>query len=82
MTKEVMNKRIKELAKTYLSHERFGLDGESTIEDYYEFYPEELEYFVELIVKECIYVISESREVRQTAYYYRNRLAEHFGVEK
>ena len=81
MTKEAMNKRIKELAKTYLSHERFGPYGESTIEDYYEFYPNELEDFVELIARECINVISESREVRQTAYYYRNRLAEHFGVE-
>ena len=49
-----MNKRIKELAKTYLSHERFGPYGESTMEDYYEFYPNELEDFVELIVKECL----------------------------
>ena len=48
-----MNERIKLLAKTYLIHERFGPDGESTIEDYYEFYPEELEYFVGLIVGEC-----------------------------
>jgi len=40
----------------------------------------ELEKFAELIVRECINVIAESREVRQTAYYYRNRLAEHFGV--
>ena len=76
-----MNERIKLLAKTYLSHERFGPYGESTMEDYYEFYPNELEDFVELIARECINVISESREVRQTAYYYRNRLAEHFGVE-
>ena len=42
---------------------------------------EGLDQFAELIVRECINVISESREVRQTAYYYRNRLAEHFGVE-
>jgi len=43
---------------------------------------EGLDQFAELIVRECINVISESREVRQTAYYYRNRLAEHFGVEE
>ena len=40
------------------------------------------ELFAELIVQECINVIAESREVRQTAYYYRNRLAEHFGVKE
>ena len=43
---------------------------------------EGLDQFAELIVRECINVISESREVRQTAYYYRNRVAEHFGVKK
>ena len=54
-----MNERIRELAKTYLIHERFGPDGESTIEDYYEFYPEELEYFVGLIVQECAEICLE-----------------------
>ena len=38
------------------------------------------EKFAELIVKECMIVLAESREVRQTAYYYRNKIAEHFGV--
>ena len=38
------------------------------------------EKFAELIVKECMNVLAESREVRQTAYYYRNKIAEHFGV--
>ena len=38
------------------------------------------EKFAELIVHECMNVLAESREVRQTAYYYRNRIAEHFGV--
>ena len=38
------------------------------------------EKFAELIVRECMNVLAESREVRQTAYYYRNRIAEHFGV--
>ena len=38
--------------------------------------------FAELIVAECMNVLAESREVRQTAYYYRNRIAKHFGVEE
>ena len=38
--------------------------------------------FAELIVKECMIVLAESREVRQTAYYYRNKIAEHFGVDE
>ena len=43
---------------------------------------ENLEELAELIVKECMNTIAESREVRQTAYYYRNRIAEHFGVDE
>ena len=38
--------------------------------------------FAELIVGECMNTIAESREVRQTAYYYRNKIAEHFGVKE
>ena len=40
------------------------------------------EKFAELIVRECMDTIAESREARHTAYYYRNRVAEHFGVEE
>jgi hypothetical protein len=40
------------------------------------------EKFAELIVRECMNVLAESREVRQTAYYYRNRITEHFGVKE
>ena len=43
---------------------------------------EHLEKLAELIVRECMNTITESREVRQTAYYYRNRIAKHFGVEE
>lgn len=49
-----MNERIKQLAKDYLLHERFTRYGESIQEDYYEMYPDELEKFTALIVKECI----------------------------
>jgi hypothetical protein len=37
--------------------------------------------FAELIVQECITAVAESRETRQTAQYYRHKIAEHFGVE-
>ena len=43
---------------------------------------EHLEKFAELMVRECMVALAESREVRQTAYYYRNRIAKHFGVEE
>jgi len=76
MTKEVMNKRIKELAEQ-ASHQ--SPDGYPVTIPYSNDFVKKFAY---LIIKECINVISESREVRQTAYYYRNRLAEHFGVEK
>ena len=48
-----MNDLIKRLASDYIMHERFSRYGESTEEDYYEFYPDELEDFVAEIVKEC-----------------------------
>ena len=36
---------IKELAKDFLVHQRFCKYGESVEEDYYKFYPDELEKF-------------------------------------
>ena len=80
-----MNERIKLLAKTYLSHERFGPYGESTIEDYYEFYPEELEYFVGLIVRECIGMVlpyNEDDPSAEKLYELADAIGEHFGVEE
>ena len=76
MTKEEMNKRIRELAEQ-ASHQ--SPDGYPVTIPYSKDF---VEKFAELIVQECFNVIAESREVRQTAYYYRNRLAEHFGVEE
>jgi len=70
-----MNERIKELAKAYLVHERYTRYGEIVEEDLYEFYPDELEKFAELIVKECIDIAY--REGDNVAY-----LALHFGVEE
>jgi len=76
MNEEVMNKRIKELAEQ-ASHQ--SPDGYLVTIPYSNDF---VKKFAKLIIKELINVISESREVRQTAYYYRNRLAEHFGVEE
>ena len=74
-----MNERIKELkelASKALKQPDTDNDGLTVFDN------DELEKFTELIVKECMNVLAESREVRQTAYYYRNRIAKHFGVEE
>jgi len=72
-----MNERILELAENYLVHERFGLYGESIEEDYYEFYPEDLEKFAKLIVRECVDFLKDTLDDHFAA----EQLEEHFGVE-
>ena len=76
-----MNEKIKQLAlDAGIGFTLWDDSGRAMIDNYT---PEEyLEKFAELIVRECINVLAESREVRQTAYYYRNRIAKHFGVEE
>jgi hypothetical protein len=49
-----MNKRIQELAKEHLLHEKYNGDGDVIEGDYYEFDPEELQKFTELIIQKCI----------------------------
>ena len=71
-----MNPLIKELASKVLKWPDTDNDGLTVFDN------DELEKFAELIVKEFMNVLAESREVRQTAYYYRNRIAKHFGVEE
>ena len=71
-----MNERIKELMGKTLDDKFSHTWTTMTYEDLEKF----SEQFAELIVRECMNVLAESREVRQTAYYYRNRIAEHFGV--
>ena len=74
-----MNERIKELkelASKALKQPDTDNDGLTVFDN------DELEKFTELIVKECMNVLAESREVRQTAYYYRNRIAKHFEDEE
>ena len=68
-----MNERIRELAKAYLVHERYTRYGEIVEEDLYEFYPDELEKFAELIVKECARQVTRNEALN---------IFEHFGVEE
>ena len=80
-----MNERIKLLAEQSGGEfwQRIESDGVLNKEAYITFDPpQSLEKFAELIVRECMNTIAESREVRQTAYYYRNRIAKHFGDEE
>jgi hypothetical protein len=71
-----MNERIKELAKQtgYIWH----ASGDPQI---YEFTPEKLEKFAELIIKECADHIMNSTD-RYRKEYFANMIKEHFGVEE
>jgi len=70
-----MNERIKELALKAADYA--NTYGDAGADVWFEIYNKK---FAELIVRECMNVLAESREARQTAYYYRNRIAKHFGV--
>ena len=72
-----MNERIKLLAEQ-AEINRFAYNQATMMNERVQEFDKEK--FAELIVRECMNVVAESREVRQTAYYYRNRIAEHFGV--
>jgi hypothetical protein len=87
-----MNERIKELAKAYLVHERYTRYGEIVEEDLYEFYPDELEKFAQLIVEECATAITEDALAKDCGTFMMDSYAkgmrysahlikEHFGVE-
>ena len=78
-----MNQRIKELIKPHLVHERFTRYGESCQEDYYEFYPNELEELVHTIVQECAQVArSHLLEKADRSHLVHRKILEHFGVEQ
>ena len=68
-----MNERIKKLKEQATSYTWNGNDVTEELDE---------KKFAELIVRECMNVLAESREVRQTAYYYRNKIAKHFGGEE
>jgi hypothetical protein len=74
-----MNERIKQLAEQ-AEINRFAYNQATMMNERVQEFDKEK--FAELIVGECMKVLAESREVRQTAYYYRNRIAKHFGVEE
>ena len=72
-----MNERIKELAKPYLMYERFSRYGESTEEEYYDFLPEELDEFVELIIREILSYTQDG-----DLDFMKFMIKKHFGIEK
>ena len=72
-----MNERIKQHAKQtgYIWH----ASGDPQI---YEFTPEKLEKFAELIVRECMEWCDAHSTINGTAQQVRNSIKNHFGVEK
>jgi len=83
-----MNDLIKELAKDHLLQDKYDPDGQVLEGDYYEFDPQELQDFVQLIVKECIVQIqlSTARDPQYTAQYKQSvghihKIRQHFGIE-
>ena len=83
-----MNDLIKELAKDHLLQDKYDPDGQVIEGDYYEFDPQELQDFVQLIVKECIVQIqlSTARDPQYTAQYKQSvghihKIRQHFGIE-
>lgn len=80
-----MNERIRLLAKNYLMYERFSRYGESTEEEYYDFLPEELEEFVQLIVRECVERIKRVgilEDIENETDMVVDAVKEHFGVKE
>ena len=83
-----MNDLIKELAKDHLLQDKYDPDGQVLEGDYYEFDPQELQDFVQLIVKECIVQIqlSTARDPQYTAQYKQSvghihKIRQHFGIK-
>jgi hypothetical protein len=72
-----MNARIRELAKEHLLHEKYNGDGDVIEGEYYEFDPEELQKFTELIIQKCINYCGDN--LSKTV---GGALKMHFGVEE
>jgi len=70
-----MNERIRELAEQtgYIWH----ASGDPQI---YEFTPEKLDEFAELIVQECAGVVADAVDHREPASTYVSKITQHFGV--
>lgn len=76
-----MNELVKTLAKPHLQHERWTRYGESTLEEYYDFYPDELQEFVVKIVEECCSLIHDPNKYSDGDFA-KYRIRKHFGMEK
>jgi hypothetical protein len=73
-----MNDLIKEFAKEHLLHEKYDAYGDIIEGDYYEFDPEELQKFAELIILECDKFVSTNfHDSGMTLGY---KIKKHFGV--
>jgi hypothetical protein len=75
-----MNKRIQELAKEHLRHEMYAAYGEIIEGDYYEFDPEELQKFAELIIRKCAKVADLADENK--CEWIGGNILNHFGVKE
>jgi hypothetical protein len=75
-----MNKRIQELAKEHLLHEKYNGDGDVIEGEYYEFDPEELQKFAELIIRKCAKVADLADENK--CEWIGGNILVHFGVEE
>ena len=84
----MMNERIRLFAKDFLFHEQFTSYGESIKEDRYEFFPDELQAFVEFIVAECVSVVEDGKFLHDqapTALFAKecsSAIKQHVGVEE
>ena len=77
-----MNERIRELAKNHLVHEHFSRYGELVEEKQYEFYPDELEDFAQLVIKECEVALSPMLRDMISRGQAVDLIKQHFGVEE
>jgi hypothetical protein len=75
-----MNKRIQELAKEHLLHGKYNGDGDVIEGEYYEFDPEELQKFTELIIRKCAKVADLADENK--CEWIGGNILVHFGVEE
>jgi hypothetical protein len=75
-----MNARIRELAKEHLLHEKYNGDGDVIEGEYYEFDPEELQKFAELIIRKCAKVADLADENK--CEWIGGNILVHFGVEE
>jgi hypothetical protein len=75
-----MNARIKELAKEHLLHGKYNGDGDVIEGEYYEFDPEELQKFAELIIRKCAKVADLADENK--CEWIGGNILVHFGVQE